>query len=130
MSKYRIKMEGKVYEMELELVDENISPVSAEKKHYKKIESTVKDSTVRVMNPAYEKKTTSNSGVVTAPMPGTVLSVLKEEGSKVKTGDVVLVLEAMKMENDIVAPIDGIIEKLNCSISNTVAAGDVLFEIQ
>lgn len=130
MSKYRIKIEGKVYEMELELAEENAVTAPVEQKKYKKMDSSMKDSTVRVMNPSYEKKTTNNSGVVISPMPGTILSVLKEEGSKVKTGDVVLVLEAMKMENEIVAPKDGTIVKMNCSASNTVSGGDILFEIQ
>ena len=130
MSKYRIKIEGKVYEMELELAEENAVTAPVEQKKYKKMDSSMKDSTVRVMNPSYEKKTTNNSGVVISPMPGTILSVLKEEGSKVKTGDVVLVLEAMKMETEIVAPKDGTIVKMNCSASNTVSGGDILFEIQ
>ena len=130
MSKYRIKIEGKVYEMELELAEENVAVAPAEQKKYKKMDGQVKDATVRVMNPSYEKKTTNNSGMVVAPMPGTILSVLKEEGAQVKTGDVILVLEAMKMENEIVAPIDGTIVKMNCSATNTVAGGDILFEIQ
>ena len=130
MSKYRIKIEGKVYEMEIELVPETAGAEPPEQTNYRRIIGSARDTTVRVMNPSYEKKTTSNAGTVLSPMPGTVISVLKEEGAAVKAGDVVLILEAMKMENEITAPIDGTVMKLNCSLSDTVAGGDILFEIQ
>lgn len=53
---------------------------------------------------------------VTAPMPGTVLNVVAPVGTAVKAGDVILILEAMKMENDIVAPVDG-------TVASVVAKG-------
>jgi len=62
-------------------------------------------------------------------MPGTVLSICRKEGEKVRGGDVVLVLEAMKMENEILSPADGTINKINCEEGKTVAGGEVLFEV-
>lgn len=50
---------------------------------------------------------------VKAPMPGTILAVKKNVGEAVKAGDVIVVLEAMKMENDIVAPCDGTVKSIN-----------------
>ncbi|MFW5780357.1 MAG: biotin/lipoyl-containing protein [Bacillota bacterium] len=72
------------------------------------------------------KKTTSAEGTkVTSPMPGNVFKLIKKDGDTVKKGDVILVLEAMKMENDIVAPADG---KLALSVEEgaQVSSGDVL----
>ena len=63
---------------------------------------------------------------VTAPMPGTILAVKVSAGQAVKKGDVICVLEAMKMENDIPAPCDGTIASINVQKGASVAAGDVI----
>ena len=63
---------------------------------------------------------------VKAPMPGTVLAVKKNVGEAVKAGDVIVVLEAMKMENDIVAPCDGTVKSINAPKGTTVNTDDVL----
>ncbi len=63
---------------------------------------------------------------VPSPMPGTILSVNVSVGQAVKTGDVLMVLEAMKMENDIVAPCDGTVKQLLVSKGSTVNTDDVL----
>ena len=63
-------------------------------------------------------------------MPGTILKVLKADGDAVKAGDVVLILEAMKMENEISAPADGVIGSLSLTEGSTVAGGDLLFEVK
>ena len=98
MSKYRITVEGKTYEMDVELIG--------------------------------AKPAAASSGSVIAPMPGTILKVNKAEGDSVKAGDVVLVLEAMKMENEITAPADGVIASLSLTEGSTVAGGDLLFEVK
>ena len=63
---------------------------------------------------------------VTAPMPGKVVAVKASVGQAVKKGEVVLVLEAMKMENDIVAPEDGTIASINVANCDAVESGAVL----
>ncbi|MDD6328841.1 MAG: biotin/lipoyl-containing protein [Eubacteriales bacterium] len=64
--------------------------------------------------------------VVPAPMPGKILSVKASVGASVKKGDVILLLEAMKMENEVVAPSDGTIASINVSAGDSVEAGDTL----
>ncbi len=73
---------------------------------------------------------TAASGTVTAPMQGTVIKLLVTEGQVVAEGDAVLVLEAMKMENQIQADKSGTIKKISCKAGDTVGAGDVLLVIE
>ena len=66
---------------------------------------------------------------VTAPMPGKVLRVAVTSGAAVKNGDLVLVLEAMKMENEIFSPADGIVKEIRARDGETVNTGDVMLII-
>ncbi len=66
---------------------------------------------------------------VTAPMPGTILDVKVSVGQTVKKGDIVCVLEAMKMENDIPAPCDGVIASVSVSKGSSVNANDIIATI-
>jgi len=70
------------------------------------------------------------SGTITAPMQGTVIKLLVTEGQTVAQGDAVLVLEAMKMENQIQADKAGKVSKINCKAGDTVGSGDVLLVIE
>lgn len=60
------------------------------------------------------------------PMPGTILDVKASVGQAVKAGDVLFILEAMKMENDIVSPADGTVKQILVSKGSTVSTDDVL----
>jgi biotin carboxyl carrier protein len=64
--------------------------------------------------------------VIRAPMPGLVSNILAEEGAKVERGQTVVVLEAMKMENDLTSPRTGVIKSLRVAKGQTVNQGDVL----
>ena len=59
-------------------------------------------------------------------MPGNILDVKVKAGAAVKAGDVLVILEAMKMENEIVAPQDGTVASVNVNKGDTVNSGDVL----
>lgn len=63
---------------------------------------------------------------VLAPMPGTILSVAVSQGQAVKTGDVLMIIEAMKMENEIVAPCDGAVVQILVQKGSTVDTNAVL----
>lgn len=67
---------------------------------------------------------------VEAPMPGTILKVLVSNGQAVKSGDAVVVLEAMKMENEISAPCDGTVTSVCVNNGDSVDAGKVLLTIK
>ena len=66
------------------------------------------------------------SVAVTAPMPGKILGIKAEPGKTVAKGEAIIVLEAMKMENEIVAPADGTIASINVSVGASVEAGATL----
>lgn len=71
----------------------------------------------------------AGEGVVTAPMPGKILRILVKEGEQVKTGQGLVVLEAMKMENEIPAPKDGVVKKILVKEGDTVDTGQALIEL-
>ena len=113
--KYHITLNGKVYEVEIEEVVEGRTPKQVTKEEPKVGSNS--------------KKSVSNGENITAPMPGTIVNVLVKEGQNVKKGQVVAILEAMKMENEILAPVDGCIEAINVNKGQNVSLGDNLLEI-
>lgn len=66
---------------------------------------------------------------VKAPMPGLILKVRKKVGEKVEQGESVIILEAMKMENDLKAPVSGVIESISVKEGSAVEKGVTLFSI-
>lgn len=63
---------------------------------------------------------------VAAPMPGKILAIKANNGQAVKRGDVIMILEAMKMENEITAPEDGTVASINVGVGDSVESGDTL----
>ena len=121
MKKYNITVNGNTYEVYVEEADASSAPVAA----------PVAAPAAPAAKTATPKAAPAASGAnkVTAPMPGTVLQVKVSQGQSVKKGDVICVLEAMKMENDIPAPCDGVVASVNVQKGASVAAGDVLASI-
>ncbi|MEG0269058.1 MAG: biotin/lipoyl-containing protein [Clostridia bacterium] len=66
---------------------------------------------------------------ITAPMPGTIVDVKVAQGASVKKGDVLLILEAMKMENEIMSPCDGVVKQITVAKGASVNSGDALIVI-
>lgn len=128
MSKYRITINGNVYEMEIEKIEENkVQSINFSPPNYS--DSRKATPVVQLIDPVAEKKTVYSNSVVYSPMPGTVVKVLSKQGDKVKCGQPILVLEAMKMENEITSPKDGILKELFVSEGQTVVGKAMLFEI-
>ena len=129
MSKYRVKINEKVYELEVIKI-EDAQPSSGNKHAFPKQSwPSGKEPFIQVINPDAEKKTEMNDHTVTSPMPGTIIKVLCRVGDRVYKGQQLAVLEAMKMENDIVATRDGIIKECFISEGASVSGGAILFEI-
>ncbi len=79
---------------------------------------------------AGESKAVEGDGThVKAEMAGTIVRIVKKEGEAVKSGEAVVILEAMKMENEISSPVDGVVSKVYVREGDRVQAGDVLFSV-
>ena len=74
--------------------------------------------------------TASGDGAVCAPMPGLIVSVNVEPGDAISKGDVVVVLESMKLLQNLTAPNEGVVKSVFCEAGNTVANGAILIEIE
>jgi biotin carboxyl carrier protein len=76
-----------------------------------------------------KQKSNKKIEVVEAPMPGKIIDVLVESGAEVKAGEAIIILEAMKMQNEILAPINGKVSKVLIKQNDTVNKDDILIEI-
>lgn len=130
MGKYRIKMNGKIYEMEVELVDEKVEMQSSIVQNIPNISYKNADPVVRVVGPEAERKTLNSDAKVLSPMPGQVIKVIAKEGDNVVEGEPVIILEAMKMENEICAQKSGTIKEFFVTEGQTVPGAAPLFEME
>jgi biotin carboxyl carrier protein len=110
MKAYKVTVNGNVYEIVLEVIDK----------------ADIKTPAAPVAAPAPVAPAAAGATTITAPMPGTILKVNVANGQAVKKGDVLMVLEAMKMENEIMAPADGTVSSVNVNAGASVEAGSVL----
>ena len=113
MKKYRVNVNGTVYEVELE-------------------EMTGAPAAAPVAAPAPSAAAAPAAGgeKVTSPMPGTILSVNVAAGDAVKRGQVLMILEAMKMENEIMCPCDGTVASVSVTKGAAVESGTLLCVLQ
>ena len=121
MKKYNITVNGTTYEV----VVEEVGEVAAAPVYSAPVVQAP------VVTPSAAPKATAipvaaDATAVTSPMPGTILEVKVSAGQTVKKGDVICVLEAMKMENDIPAPCDGVVASINVQKGASVGAGDII----
>lgn len=116
--KYKVTVNGNKYEVE---VQEESSEVAVEKNEVKVQE---KKETPKNDNSNVEGQ------IISAPMPGKIIAIKTSVGAKVKKDEVILVLEAMKMENEIMAPADGEVFSIFVDKNTTVNAGDKLISIK
>lgn len=115
MKKYRVTVNGTAYEIELEeLTGAAPAPAAA---------PAAAPAPAPAAAPAGGEQ-------VTSPMPGTILDVKVSQGASVKKGDVLMILEAMKMENEIMCPCDGKVASIHASKGTAVESGTLLCVIQ
>lgn len=131
MAKYVVTLNGKNYEVEVEKNTAKITNTTAAAAPAAAPAPKAAPAPAPVATPAPAAAPApvaaapAGGANVTAPMPGTVLNVVAPVGTAVKAGDVILILEAMKMENDIVAPCDGTVASVAAK-GTSVNTDDVL----
>ena len=116
---YKIRIGEKVYEVEVEDVSEKEGTIEISASSDSKQEAGKNE------NSSLQKETEGKE-TIKAPMQGLIVDVKVKAGQKVKTGDEIVILEAMKMENPIVAPCDGTVSEIRVTKGDTVNTDDIL----
>ena len=133
MRKFNITVNGNVYEVDVEEIV-NGAPVAAPVVSAPAAPAAVPAAAPAPQEAPAPKAAPAASGSegsvkIEAPMPGTVLKVNVKVGDKVSAGDAVVILEAMKMENEIAAPSDGVVASVNVSQGASVDTGALLITL-
>lgn len=132
MKKFNVTVNGKVYAVEVEEVGGSFTYAPAQQpapvqQPVPEVKAAPAPQPAPQQAPAPKAPSAPVEGEqMTAPMPGTILDIKVSEGQSVKAGDIILILEAMKMENEIVAPKDGKIAAIYTSKGSSVSTGDAL----
>ena len=92
-------------------------------------ESTVEPVAKTAPTQSAEQPATENRTKVNAPMPGTILKVNVTPGQTISQGDTLVILEAMKMENEVVAPVDGVVDEILVQANDRVESDQLLLTI-
>jgi biotin carboxyl carrier protein len=127
---YIVKINNKEYEVEVDRGRANLIKTT------EIVPSVASDTAVHTPAPASQPAAApapvlhSGTTAIKSPMPGTILDIKVTPGQSVKKGTLLLILEAMKMENEIVAPTDGVVAQVLVAKGASVATDDVLISIQ
>lgn len=116
MKTYEINVNGKVYQVGVKEIDEATYTSQTQQAQ-------------TVSAPAAAPVTGGSGTTVSAPMPGVLLKIAVGVGDQVKAGQLLCLLEAMKMENEIVAPEDGVVSAIQVKQGEQVEAGAVLITL-
>lgn len=140
MRKYIVKVNGSVYEVEVEeLTAGEAAQIPAAPAQQTAAPAQpaapaqqAEDKKPAEQAPAQQTAAPAAAGAktITAPMPGSIISVSVKPGDTFRSGQVLLILEAMKMENEIMAPRDGRVVSVNVSGGSSVNSGDVLISYE
>jgi glutaconyl-CoA decarboxylase len=134
MKRFQITVNGNSYDVQVEEMDASAAPSP------KKLPDSVPASPKPAVEPVKAEKaaptvqtpSTAPAGAdeLNAPMPGTIVNVMVKVGDQVKKGQVLLVLEAMKMENEIMSPKDAVIAAVHVNKSDSVDSGTLMISLQ
>jgi len=138
--KYKIKIHGAEYEVQIHKVDGNMAQLTVNDVEFEvEIERLAVNptrmgdqpvKTISAETAAVKPVNSQPSNALKSPLPGTILDISVKEGDKVEENQILLILEAMKMENNIQAGRKGVVEKILCNKGDTVMEGDILLIIK
>lgn len=131
MRKFNISVNGVSYEVEVEEIKDGVvsspRPVAAAPAPRPAAAPAPKPAAKPAAAPAAAP---AGATTITSPMPGNIWKVLVKDGEQVKEGQVLIILEAMKMENEIMAPADGVVASIHVSEGASVNGGDILVSLK
>jgi biotin carboxyl carrier protein len=146
MKNFKFTIEGKAYEVTVKEKGANLAEVSVNGKTFSvEIEDMNKEQIPKAISrpaaavpkmqtatavPVSVPKAAAGAGSVKSPLPGTIFKIEVSAGQTVKKGDLLLVMEAMKMENNILAAKDGVVKAVHVQVGQTVLPGDVLVDVE
>lgn len=142
MNKFKITIDGKNYEVTVNETDQNTAQVEVNGNsynvHYEKDTVAVPPVAHKTAAPASaqpkvaapQPAAAGGASSIKAPLPGTILSINVKAGDPVKRGDVLIVMEAMKMENNIMANKDGQVKAIHVTTGQTVTQDDPLIDLE
>lgn len=129
MKKFQIKVNGTLYIIEAEELREGAEPVPVAAVPVQADREEAKPVPEAPAAPVPSAKAAAGGQTISAPMPGTINAIQVTLGQTVKEGDVLFVLEAMKMENEIAAPCAGTVANVYVNKGDTVSAGAPVVQI-
>lgn len=139
MKTFRFVIHGNEYNVDVKGIEENIAHIEVNGTRYdveidRKIKTSKTPTIVRPqatgpVKPVIDKKEGGTASPVPAPLPGIILQILVKPGDIVKKGQKLMTMEAMKMENQVLAEKDGVVETIKVASGQNVLQGDTLLEI-
>ncbi len=141
MKSFKYTIQGHDYEVDIIKIEDNIAEIEVNSTKYKvELHREIKKSkTPRLMRSKMPRPTSKESKIVknkgeksynvVAPLPGTILNIFVKEGDEISRGDKLLIMEAMKMENEVLAEKSGTVKRIKILVGDTVLQNDVLIEI-
>tara|TARA_B100002052_G_C15849983_1_gene584535 strand:- start:37 stop:441 length:405 start_codon:yes stop_codon:yes gene_type:complete len=127
MTKRKVTVDGDEFEVDVELTDSGWEVSIEGEVFFIEFEDSRNKFTRKRKAPSSSRK--DLSGAISSSIPGKVVSIAVSEGMRVSSGEVVLILEAMKMQNEIKSPIDGIVKEINCTPGERVEGNVILVRI-
>lgn len=125
MKMFRVIVNGNEYEVGIEELKGSNTPRQTEATSTPAPRPD-KPKVAQKAEPAKPVINNENGQTIVSPMPGTILRLEVSIGDTIAKGDTLMILEAMKMENEILAPNDGVVKQLNVSQGSSVNSGDIL----
>jgi len=138
MKSYKFKIRGNEYDVEIINTEGNVFDIEVNGTSYqveldREVAQSKTPTMIRQAVPTHKiikKKGDTGITKVKCPLPGNIMSILVKEGAKVSKGDALLIYEAMKMENKILAEKEGIISSIKVNVGDAVLQDDVLLEMK
>mgnify|MGYP001146660124 CR=1 FL=1 len=140
MKKFDFTIKGQKYEVLIQDIEDNIGHLEVNGTKYeveinRQVKSTKTPRLVReavVSKPGEGKISKKGSGSISvkAPLPGSIFKISVSVGDTIKKGDVLLIMEAMKMENNIMSEKDGVVKSIKVKVGDAVLQDDLLLELE